>query len=178
MQAETAPELGYSVGYLMGRGICCLLVVGAVVWAVVALIRAATGRGKGTQPHQEPAYPSYPVLPTTVSPNQITLINTKINLWSRNQSYVDAVLRPDGALEFLGHDLNPQNPWGAEYEYALRVEPVDVPRVVAALGGRPGDNVLALVRAYGEHIVRRGEQTWLRSLGIEPGFWSRVGDEL
>jgi len=90
---------------------------------------------------------------------------------------VDAVLRDDGSLVIQGQDLTAPNPWGTgEYEYALTVRPADVPRVVAALGGADGDDVLALLRAHAELIVTTGEQRWLRGSGVEPEFWSRVGD--
>jgi hypothetical protein len=101
-----------------------------------------------------------------------------ISLWAANGLSVVAELKPDGTLVFQGQDLNPGNPWGAEYEYALTVGSADVPRVVAALGGAAGDDVLALLKAHAEQIVGRGEKTWLRGIGIEPGFWSRVGDGL
>lgn len=101
-----------------------------------------------------------------------------VSLWGRHNLYVDARLAPDGTLTLLGQDLNPANPWGAEYEYALTVRPADLPRVVAALGGSDGDDVLALLQANAELVVGRGEQRFLREAGIEPAFWSRVGDDL
>jgi hypothetical protein len=101
----------------------------------------------------------------------------RIHLWHRNSAYVDAYLLPGGELSFQGQDLNPDNIWGgAEYEYAVTVAAGDVPRVVAALGGTAGDDVLALVQANADRIISTGELTWLRGLGIEPEFWSRVGD--
>ncbi|GAA0817281.1 hypothetical protein [Spirilliplanes yamanashiensis] len=101
----------------------------------------------------------------------------RARLWAKNNLYVDAVLRPDGSLVFRGQDLTSPNMWGTgEYEYALTVAPADVPRVVAALGGSAADDVLALVEANGERIVTTGEQRWLRGAGVDPQFWSRVGD--
>ena len=92
-----------------------------------------------------------------------------MRIWARNRLYVDAKLRPDGALVIEGQDLT-----SGEYEYALTVAPADVPRVVEALGG--GADVLALLQAHAELVVTTGERRWLLSLGIEPGFWARVGD--
>jgi hypothetical protein len=175
VQGEAPESLAYTLGLVMGRGLCCLIVVGVLVWSAIGLIRRLSRK---QQPPQPP-YPSYPPQPATgVGDGQPSAHQRKIAFWARNKSFVDVELRPDGTLVFLGQDLNPDNPWGAEYEYALTVQPADVPRVVAALGGTGGDDILALLRANAEQIIGRGEQTWLRSLGIEPGFWSRVGDRL
>ena len=101
----------------------------------------------------------------------------RVSLWARNKLYVDAVLRPDGSLVLQGQDLTSPNMWGmSEYEYALTVAPPDVSRVVAALGGSAGDDVLALLAANAELIVTTGEKRWLGGVGVEPEFWSRVGD--
>jgi hypothetical protein len=88
-------------------------------------------------------------------------------IWSRNRLYVDAVLTSAGDLVFEGQDLNG---WlGAEeYEYWVTARAALVLRVVEALGGSPGDDVLALLADHADEIVLRGESTWLRSLGIDP----------
>ncbi len=99
----------------------------------------------------------------------------RVKLWARNRIYVNAVLRADGRLVIEGQDLL-TNFYGAEYEYDVTVEAADVPRVIAALGGAPDDDVLALLQTNAEMIVRHGERSWLRELGIEPGFWFRAGD--
>ncbi len=59
-----------------------------------------------------------------------------------------------------------------EYEYWVTVDSVDVPRIVTALGGQPGDDVLALVETHSQAIIRTGEKTWISSLGIQAGFSS------
>jgi len=101
----------------------------------------------------------------------------RVKLWERNRLYVYAVLKADGRLVIEGQDLSKPNPWGTgEYEYDITVSAADVPRVVAALGGAEGDDVLVLLAGEADTIVRRGERQWLRDLGIELGFWSRIGD--
>lgn len=99
-----------------------------------------------------------------------------VNIWSANQLFVDVDLGQDGSLRIQGQDLNPANPFGGEYEYAMTVRPADVPLIVAALGGEPGADVLALMREHARAIVGQGESRFLKGLGIDYEFWSRVGD--
>ncbi len=57
------------------------------------------------------------------------------------EAYVDEA----GALHIDGHDLGPGTDMvssDGEYEWFETIAAVDVPRVVALLGGRPGDDVL------------------------------------
>jgi hypothetical protein len=86
-----------------------------------------------------------------------------------------ADLKDDGSLVLSGQDLG-GHPMGGEYEYAHTVPPGQVPLVVAALGGAPGDPVLPLLERHAELVVGTGEGAWLASIGVEPGFWSRLGD--
>ncbi|MEV6104349.1 hypothetical protein AB0M28_06470 [Streptomyces sp. NPDC051940] len=95
----------------------------------------------------------------------------KVDLRAWQGLYVTARLDDDGTLRIEGQDLT-----GPEYEYALTVAAADVPAVRAALGAAPASDLLHLLRRHSPEVVRRGERTWLRSLGIEPGFWSRHGD--
>ena len=88
---------------------------------------------------------------------------------------MEAVLDDDGNLVFEGQDLNGWLGY-AEYEYWVTAPAALVPRVVTALGGSPGDDVLALLAEHAEEIVRRGESTWLRSLGIEPDISTHSTD--
>ena len=94
-------------------------------------------------------------------------------MWDRNGLHVWAELRPDGTLVIQGQDLS-SGPFGAsEYEYGITVQRADVPRVVEALGGPVGADVVGLLVANGEAIVHAGELTWSKSLGITPEFSSR-----
>lgn len=97
----------------------------------------------------------------------------RVNLWARDRLYVNAYLNTAGDLIIDGQDLSGSVRTG-EYEYSLTVPAADVPRVVAALAGEPGDDVLALLVTNATTIVQTGERTWLRSLGIDPGFWAHT----
>lgn len=94
-----------------------------------------------------------------------------VRLYAAHRLYVEASATDDGGFVIEGQDLG--RPGMVEYEYSLRVAAAGVPRVVEALGGQPGDDVLELLERNGEELVRRGESTWLKSLGLEPELWSR-----
>ncbi|HWS57119.1 MAG TPA: hypothetical protein VN257_01145 [Actinotalea sp.] len=91
-----------------------------------------------------------------------------VTLWDRERRFVWGTVRGDGSLVIEGQDLS----GGAEYEYAITVPAAQVPTVAAALGVDVED-VLSGLAAQGEAVYRRGELTWVRSLGITPEFWSR-----
>jgi hypothetical protein len=94
--------------------------------------------------------------------------------------HLSAALRPDGGLLIDGQDLGPgvEGVFGAgntEYEWAWTVAADDVPAALAALGGEPGADPLAvLARWFGEHRTDPGSR--LRDAGVPVAFWSRVGD--
>jgi hypothetical protein len=96
-------------------------------------------------------------------------------IWRRDKLFVEAVVTDAGDLVFEGQDLNGWLGY-AEYEYWVTAPAALVPRVVSALGGSPGDDVLDLLADHAEEIVRRGESSWLRSLGIEPGISTHSTD--
>ena len=92
-------------------------------------------------------------------------------IWHKDGLVVRVRLTDDGDLEFAGHDLS-NHPFADAYEYWITVPAKDIPTVVAALHGNPGDDMLELVSRHAASIVRHGEMTWLKSLGIEPRFFS------
>ena len=99
-----------------------------------------------------------------------------VTLWDRDGLWVRAVLRDDGALVLKGEDARGVDGSGdTEYEYSFTVPATHVPKVVAALGGRPGDDPLTLLERHGEQIVRRGERAWLRSFRVRAEFWTWTG---
>ncbi len=92
-----------------------------------------------------------------------------VTLWDSDHLHIWAEITNGGRLQIAGQDLRAM---GGEYEYFLTIQQQDIPRVVAALGGAQGDDVLPLLQANGEMIYHAGEQTWLKSLGIDPEFFS------
>ena len=101
-----------------------------------------------------------------------------VTLWARDSLNVGAEVLPDGSLVITGQDLRADHlfgPGSGEYEYALTILPEDVRRVILALGGEDGDDVLALLAAHGDDVVSAGEMSWLRGIGVEPQFWSHIG---
>ncbi|WP_127782860.1 hypothetical protein [Rhodococcus sp. X156] len=101
-------------------------------------------------------------------------MSERVTLRDSNGLYVWAEILDDGVLQIAGQDLGPPQGLGlgSEYEYWLTVQPDEISLVVAALGGAEGDDVLPLLQANGDQICQTGEQKWLTSLGIEPGFFS------
>ena len=93
-------------------------------------------------------------------------------IWRQDGLVVEVRLTDEGGLQFAGHDLS-SSPFGDEYEYWITVLAKDIPIITTALGGQPGDDVLELVAREAASIIRRGERTWLESLGIQPGFYCR-----
>lgn len=101
----------------------------------------------------------------------------RISLLAEGSRWIDAELRTDGALVIDGQDLDPPvGLGGGEYEWAITVRPGDVPTVVRALGGQSGDDVLDLLASHRDEVVGAGELTWLHGIGLQPAFWSRIGD--
>jgi hypothetical protein len=98
-----------------------------------------------------------------------------------NGSYhLRARLREDGALVIEGQDLGaaPERFWGSrEYEWTITVPPEAVPRLVAALGGRPGgSDPLDLLAARYAEDPRAASRSFPDEAGVPCDFWSRVGD--
>jgi hypothetical protein len=87
-------------------------------------------------------------------------------MYAAERLTVHACAWSDGAVSIEGQDLGPNTPGGDEYEYFATVAPADVPRLLAALGGRATDDPLRLLEEQGEEIVRAGETAWLRDHGV------------
>ena len=97
----------------------------------------------------------------------------KVTLVDRDGLHVWATITAEAELLIQGQDLGGY-PGASEYEYAFAIAPDDLPTIRAALGATDDDDLLSLLQAAGERIVRRGESAWLEGLGITAQFWSRV----
>jgi hypothetical protein len=101
-----------------------------------------------------------------------------VTLWSSEGRAVWARRGEDNrGLVILGQDLCVPPFFGEslrEYEYALTVAEADIPTVLSALRAAPGADVLDALESAGSELVRTGESKWLRALGIEFEFWSRM----
>lgn len=102
----------------------------------------------------------------------------RVTLWRDEELNVDARVTEDGELILAGHDVRDLSAFGisvTEYTYELTVTADDVPTVIEALGGTPREaDVLDLLQAHREVIIRVGELTWLRRHGIEPELRSHA----
>jgi hypothetical protein len=81
----------------------------------------------------------------------------------------------EGNLRIDGQDLGPGTApvsSDGEYEYSYCVKAADLPKLVALLGGAPGENILDLLaRRYCGAAAHEFERTLLES-GLELGTWS------
>lgn len=89
---------------------------------------------------------------------------------------IDLSLRADGSTVFEGEDSGPAA-GGGTYEYFVVVGAAYAPVLRVELGEDAGTDVFDLVLAHGARIATAGELSWLRSIGIEPGFGSWRGSD-
>lgn len=111
-------------------------------------------------------------------PDTITLRDERAgkdtrHLWARVEASGDLVIE--------GQDLGPgvESFWGAglsEYEWTITVRAPDVPKLIAALGGRDGDGVLSLLAARFREDDRYASKGFIEEHAVPLEFWSRVGD--
>ena len=94
---------------------------------------------------------------------------------------LEAILLADGSLRIEGQDLGAAvtaafgNDF-REYEFDWSVAAADVPHVMQALGGSPGDDPLELIQRWTQASRGRDPGQFLRDAGVELRFWSRIGD--
>ncbi|HSV94268.1 MAG TPA: hypothetical protein VLH81_14390, partial [Desulfobacterales bacterium] len=99
----------------------------------------------------------------------------------RGTRHLSAHRGADGSLHIDGHDLGSgvADAFGSgntEYEWCWTVRPDDVPAVVAALGGDPGDDVLAVLARWSAANDGRDPGQGIRDAGVPVVFDNRVGD--
>ena len=63
-----------------------------------------------------------------------------------------------------------------EYEWCWTVRPDDVPAAVAALGGDPGEDVLAVVARWSGANEGKDPGDRLKAAVVPVEFWNRVGE--
>ena len=86
-----------------------------------------------------------------------------------------ATLDESGALTIEGQSLSSSADY-FEYEWAFQVAADQVPRLVTALGGAAGDDVLPLLVRYSRAHHPPDFTGLMNGEGIPFEFWSRVGD--
>ena len=109
----------------------------------------------------------------------VTLLDSRT---PAGHEHLSARVTTDGDVLIEGQDLGSGVVafWGSglsEYEYAHRIASSDVPRLIAALGGKRGADVLALLAGrFSTAKACAGITDFLRDHGIVSEFWNRVGD--
>ncbi len=93
---------------------------------------------------------------------------------------LSAGVTEEGHLSIQGHDLGSgvEGSWGSgltEYEWAITVRASEIPRVVAALGGKEGDDVLELLSARCSENEWYASRAFFKKHRIPTEFSSRVG---
>ena len=95
--------------------------------------------------------------------------------------YLDAHLNDAGDLVIDGQDLGPavERAFGeglTEYEWRHTIRAANVPLLVAALGGAPGEDVLVLLaRTCTDDDAARLARLLGTDEAVPAEFWSRIG---
>jgi len=83
-----------------------------------------------------------------------------------------------GDVSVAGHDIGAALPGGtSEYEYAWTIPGAEIAELVTALGGGPGEDVLALLVAGFPTNPSARLGPFFEEHGIHARFWSRYGDD-
>ena len=98
---------------------------------------------------------------------------SSVNLW--------ASISENGDMVIEGQDLGRivSEFWGSsfsEYEWIIKVEAADIPRLIAVLGGTEGEDTLSLLAQRYAEDSKYASKSYLEERGVTINFWSRVGD--
>jgi hypothetical protein len=108
----------------------------------------------------------------SVSLRSIRGENGSLNVWAELAENRSLVIQGQdlgrGVSDFYGPDL-------AEYEWAWVIKKADLPGLVTALGGFPGDDVLALLLSRFSGDGAAGLSDFLVAQAIPVERWSRIG---
>lgn len=103
----------------------------------------------------------------------VTLLDERLD--DSSSLHLRAVLERDGELRIEGQDLGPvtaaMSPDG-EYEYFYTIRANDVPALVIALGGIPGDDILALLEERWAGEQSYGLDREIRDSGVPFTFFT------
>lgn len=84
-------------------------------------------------------------------------------------------------IQIGGQDLGPgvSAAFGdaiSEYEWDWTLEAGDVGRAIEVLGGRSGEDLVAVLTRWAAAHGGQDPGQFLKEAGLELGFWSRLGD--
>ena len=91
---------------------------------------------------------------------------------------LEAEWRMGGAIVIEGRDVGPgvERFWGDDhYAWEWSIGPEAIPAMIAALGGTPGDDPLALLKAWYDAGDGRDPGIHLYEAGVPVEKWSSVG---
>ena len=94
---------------------------------------------------------------------------------------IDYVRAGDGSVRIEGQDLGSavESIMGGgirEYEWIWVIAKADVEAAIAALGGKPGADVMALLQRWETANGGQDPGRFLKNAGVRMDFWSRFGD--
>ena len=91
--------------------------------------------------------------------------------------YLAARLTAEGDLSIEGQDIDPGCGSGQrEYEWGLTIRAVNIPQLIAALGGTDEANILSLLAERYSKDAGYASTAFLEEHGIPVEFWSHIGD--
>jgi len=89
-----------------------------------------------------------------------------------NSHFLDAHLELNGTLTISGQDLGRTIGRDGEYEYWYGIKAENVPALLVALGGTPGENILAFLEQHWSGAAVSNLETAIRKSGVEYRFFN------